>query len=201
MGKDQTDAPGSLGQLRSLTLWGNARQCHLNCIAKIKSLVSLREMGGIDALDISPVGELSQLRLLEMGVVKRLAGFSSLSRLTKLGVLRIGSWTAVPTVAPLDGLGDLRELHLMFKGESPDLSGLGSLRLSKCPKVTDISPLRRCPLLAKVDLYWEGAADLSPLRAAANSRPCATRPTSEATMLLDQSGKRGYNQSERRESP
>lgn len=111
-------------------------------------------------------GRLEIIRLRRCHVVS--ADLAPLARLTRVRVLELSDMPtarALPSLARLEALEDLRLIRCSIQDLSPlaGLPALTELWLQGCP-VSDLTPLATIPSLRKLDLRGTQVRDLTPLQ-------------------------------------
>lgn len=140
----------------------------------VQKLVRLEvlKVSFVELTDLSVVGGLKDLRVLEISIGKRLADLSALKALTKLTSLRLQQ-TAVKDLAPLGGLTSLESL-VVAQAPVEDIAPLASLtklvdlNLSDT-KVTSIAPLTKLTTLKTFGVTKTLIKDFKPLEASVPS--------------------------------
>lgn len=133
--------------IEALSISGQVSDAHFQAASRTKSLVSLKCFGVLNLADPACLGEMSELRRLELSGGRGIVDLSPFGKLTKLEVLRLSGGRGIRDLSPLAGLTGLRELRLMGAFQATDLSPLAQLSslrrlgLWGFSGVTDIAPL------------------------------------------------------------
>lgn len=143
---------------------------NLSPLLELKNLKILSIEDNTQATDITPLGKLSELRMLHLGTAQ-VTDITPLSTLTHLESLYI-SGTKISDISPLSNLINLETLFLSgskIKDIRP-LSSLKALEILFLPvtKIKNLSPLAHLSKLTTLDIRNTQVTDIAPLAALKN---------------------------------